>query len=362
MTIADSGAASPAGIYLWIYLSTLVLHLVFVHYCFAGAFVLAGAAIRGRLAGDRIAQVVREWLPAAVSCAITAGIAPLLFVQILYQRSFYTANLLLFNRWMALLPVLIVACYALYIVKAKHLGATRGARRMVVAAAVLAAGLLVYVAWAFVENHLVGLRPDAWSELYRSNSASLVGSPAAWARLAMWVFSAFPVFAVLMGWQLRLGAGGADDVARDAAARRLSALALLGLLGAIGTTALYGCAQPEFRLAAQRAPIASLTAVAGQCVTVVAWSLAWRGRKLPVGLLASASAGALLSMSGMAFIRELMRIDMLAGTEAAIRSAQPSGGSVAFLVFALLGILTICWIVRSVARSLSPASPARPTP
>lgn len=362
MTIADSSAASSAGIYLWIYLSTLVLHLVFVHYCFAGGFVLAGAAVGGRLTSNLVARVVREWMPAAVSCAITAGIAPLLFVQILYQRSFYTANLLLFNRWMAILPVLIVTCYALYVVKAKHLGTTPRARRMVVAAAVLAAGLLVYVAWAFVENHLVGLRPDSWPELYRDSSASLVGSPAAWARLSMWVCSAFPVFAVLMGWQLRLGAGGADGVARDAAARTLSSLAILGALGAIGTTALYAYAQPEFRLAAQRAPIASLAAAAGHCMTIVAWGLAHRCRALPAGLLATASAGALLSMSGMAFVRESMRIDMLAGTDAAIRSVPPSSGGVVFLGFALLGLATIAWIVWSVARSLSPATQARRPP
>ena len=47
---------------------------------------------------DPLAAPLRDWLPFVLSAAITAGIAPLLFVQILYQRAFYTANLLLFNR------------------------------------------------------------------------------------------------------------------------------------------------------------------------------------------------------------------------------------------------------------------------
>ena len=358
----DSIDLAPAGMYLWLYLTTLVLHLAFVHYCFAGAFVLASAAIRGRMSTDPIAQVVREWLPSAVSCAITAGIAPLLFVQVLYPKSFYTANLLLFNRWMAILPVLIVAFYALYLVKAKHYCATRGARRTVAAAATLAAGLLVYVAWAFVENHLVGLAPEAWAELYRGGNASLVDSPAAWARLAMWFFSAFPVFAVLMGWQLRLGAGGAVDRAREEAARRLSAFALLGVTGAVGAIAAYAQEQPEFRLAAQRAPMASLAAVTGLCLSVVAWWLMRGRRALPTGLLALAGGGALLSMCGMAFVRELMRVEMLHGTGAAIRSATPSGGGVAFLAVALIGVLTVAWIIRAVARAISPTRAGRPTP
>ena len=66
-------------------------------------------------------KVVRDWLPAVLGLAITTGIAPLLFVQILYKRQFYTANLLLFNRFMLLLPALIVAYYMLYLVKSHAL-------------------------------------------------------------------------------------------------------------------------------------------------------------------------------------------------------------------------------------------------
>ena len=54
--------------------------------------------------------------------AITTGIATLLFLQILYKREFYTANLLLFNRFMLLLPALIFAYYMLYLIKSHALG------------------------------------------------------------------------------------------------------------------------------------------------------------------------------------------------------------------------------------------------
>lgn len=342
-------------LYLWLYLGTLVLHLAFVHYCFAGAFYVASAAVRGRLAQDRIALVVREWLPSAVSCAITAGIAPLLFVQILYPTSFYTANLLLFNRWMAMLPVLIVAIYAMYLVKTKRDPDAGPARRLVAAAAVLAAALLVYVAWAFVENHLVGLRPAAWADMYRDGAASLATSPAAWLRLAMWICAAFPVFACLTAWQLRLGAGGADDAVRAAASRRLSSLALGGLAAVVPAMAAYAAAAPEFRAAGAQSPVASTVAAAGFAVSFAAWWLI-RGRgALAAPMLWLASAGSLLSMGAMAVVREEMRSNALAGTSAAMRAPAASGGMVAFAVFAVLGLGAIVWIVRSVTRALATA-------
>ena len=47
--------------------------------------------------------------------SLTTGVAPLLFVQVLYGHFFYTANILLGWRWLAILGVLIVGFYAVYL-------------------------------------------------------------------------------------------------------------------------------------------------------------------------------------------------------------------------------------------------------
>ena len=73
-------------------------------------------------AQDAIAATVRDRLPFMLGCGITAGVAPLLFVQLLHQRRFYTANLLLGPRWLAVVPALIVGFYALYLAKARSAG------------------------------------------------------------------------------------------------------------------------------------------------------------------------------------------------------------------------------------------------
>src|SRR4029079_14901328 len=95
---------------LALYVATLALHAAFIGYVVAGT---AYALLRD----DALARTVRDRLPFMLGCGITAGVAPLLFVQLLHQHRFYTANLLLGPRWLAVVPALILGFYALYVGK-----------------------------------------------------------------------------------------------------------------------------------------------------------------------------------------------------------------------------------------------------
>src|SRR5215204_6092447 len=163
---------APTAFYLTLYLGTFVLHLLPMAYVLAGSAVLLAHTLAGtKPADDPLMDHLRQWLPFVLSAAITAGVAPLLFLQILYQREFYTANLLLFNRWMAILPVLIVGFYALYLTKGDWLWQKRWPLRAAVAAAILAC--FVFIGWSWTENHLLSLAGQkAWTEHY---AASRVG-------------------------------------------------------------------------------------------------------------------------------------------------------------------------------------------
>src|SRR5687767_8980684 len=97
-TLFPFGFPFPTAFYLTAYLASLMLHVVFMNYVLAGsAHLLGRAVLRGSQPDhSQVSEVLRDWLPFMLSAAITAGIAPLLFLQILYRRQFYTANLLLF--------------------------------------------------------------------------------------------------------------------------------------------------------------------------------------------------------------------------------------------------------------------------
>ena len=348
---------ATTAFYLALAVATLVLHVVFMNYALAGTLFVAGAAVAGRYSGrmaegakGSLAMVVRDWLPSAVSGAITAGIAPLLFIQMVYQKAFYTANLLLFNRWMAILPVLIAAIYLMYLVKAKSIAKGRAAKA---AAGVGAAALVVYVALAFAENHLVSLAAGSWPEMYES-SASMLGSGALWLRMGMWSAGAFPLFAALAAWQLLRGAGGAGEADGALAARTLSLLAIGG--GALALACMAGYARESGAFATSALSVAGrpFTGIAalGAAVAGAAWVLILVRRRLHGGLVAAAIAGSTLVVVGMTVVREVQRLAQLSGTAGAPREPAFGGGFVVFALFAVVGIAVIAWIVRTVARSL----------
>ncbi|HWN68112.1 MAG TPA: hypothetical protein VNM90_10770, partial [Haliangium sp.] len=223
--------SSASALYLGLYLGTLALHAVLMSYVLAGSGYVAAVAVLRARDGDPVSHVLIDWLPFGLGTAITAGVAPLLFLQILYRESFYTANLLLFHRWMAMVPVLIVGFYLLYVVKSK--AAKDGPRLWRTAASVGAFVCFGFAAWSWTGNHMVALERTRWLELYTTTGVP-VPSLAMLARLGTWLAGSAPIMAMIVGWQLRRLDGGSEhsDAHRDAhrrARRRLAVLALGGL-------------------------------------------------------------------------------------------------------------------------------------
>lgn len=62
----------------------------------------------------RLARALATRLPVAVALTITLGVAPLLFVQVLYGQFFYTSSILLGYVWLTLLLILLLGYYGYY--------------------------------------------------------------------------------------------------------------------------------------------------------------------------------------------------------------------------------------------------------
>ncbi|MCU0726205.1 MAG: hypothetical protein MUE73_10505, partial [Planctomycetes bacterium] len=165
------GFPLPTSFYMVLYVVTLVLHVLCMNYVIAGAGYLAFACLfpggAKRRCNSPLAETIRDWLPFALGAAITAGVAPLLFVQILYKEPFYTANLLLSHRWMAILPVLITGFYLLYLLKSRAIEGWHPRTRIL-------AGIGAFLCFAFTgyswsENHLLALAgQETWSSFYEA--------------------------------------------------------------------------------------------------------------------------------------------------------------------------------------------------
>lgn len=339
--------AAGDGPYLLLYLVTLALHAGFVSYLVGGA---AYVLVRSRRAGPTAAPDeprderpehpadarpplvvhIASWLPLTMGAAITAGVAPLLFLQILHQRDFYTANLLLGPVWFAMVPSLIAGFYLLYLHKSRptfHPAKVLGAA--------LTCFVVVACLWSW--NHRVMTEPGGWLEAYRRSVPAVYG--ASWLpRVPLWLGGMLAQFAALAAWQAAR--------AEPAAVPALAGTALLGrALSVLGAILLGWHRQLGEPLV--------LGLVVALAIDAALWLLlAWRARtEAPAALrrllgAVTATTGAALALAVL--VRELPRLASLRQLPAAVHRA---GGAWLFAVFAVLAISAFALIFRAVRSS-----------
>jgi hypothetical protein len=338
-----------------LYLATLLLHAVFMSYVLAGSLLVAGAKISALVSGKAsgaLQQILVDWLPFALSAAITAGIAPLLFVQILYQEEFYTANLLSFHRWMAILPVLIVAFYLLYVLKARGV-----APRLSAAVAVLVAALVLFVGWSWVENHMLSLDRSAWARQYESSSL-VYRDPAVAARLAFWVAAAIPTASQLLLRQVIARAsatdGGDEQVFGGLARASVASLVAAVLLAAPVLRGEWALHAPSLSAHSGALQTSLGLAGVGAALQLLSWRRSLRGARPAPLALHLGGIGVVLFWWGLLSAREVVRLASVDTAALFARHARvaTSSGAIVFSVFVILAILVVLWIAREVRRAL----------
>jgi hypothetical protein len=314
----NGSAGGPiASLWLALYLASFALHAVFVSYVAAGTGYALVAALRRT--ADPVAARVRDWLPFMLGAGITAGVGPLLFLQLLHQRRFYTANLLMGPRWGAVVPALIVGFYALYLAKASERW-----RRVALGVGVACFG---FVAWSWTEIHLVMLDDPAWQAMYGAGERFYLDA-AVIPRLAIWIGAMLVLFATVAAWS-------AASVER----RRLAVLALAGLI-LCGVTSTAGIAiRREF----DPAHGWSYLLAAAALVATLGWG--WTARRPAGPGLAVVNAATAVALVAGAIVREAPRLELV---ERARPTAAHTGGVVVFAVTLVLGIAAISWVILTV--------------
>lgn len=301
------------GLVLALYIATLALHAVFIGY------VVAGTAFALVRKDDPIATTVRDRLPFMLGCGITAGVAPLLFLQLLHQTRFYTANLLLGPRWLAVVPVLIAGFYALYVQKMSERW-----RRPALA---LALACFVFVAWSWSELHELMQADPMWRVFYALGDRVYLTASVP-ARLVVLLGAMATAFAMVAAWST-------DEPGR----KRLARIAILSRV--VSTGGAIWLWQTGFTA---HGPVLAWVIVLALAVVVeaAAWAIQLRRpSELALRVATAAGTGALVAA---VIVREAPRIALIEPTH---RLAADAGGTLVFVLAGALGVAAIAWVVRT---------------
>lgn len=357
------GFPLATAFYLTLFVVTLVLHVLFMNYVLSGTAWLAWSIVSGRVRlGRKSAEISKEepatsesiladWIPTMLSGAITAGVAPLLFVQILYQREFYTANLLLFNRWMSILPVLIVGFYSLYVLRSNWL--TRRSALVKTLTGLLPFLCVAFVAYSWTENHLLSVNsPEQWRAFY-AEGKEIYFEPQIIPRLAVWGLGSIATACVWLAWQFRYRAVHHLPVDSQSISR-LPKVALFGLVASIVCGIGYYFSAPHLG-AVFLGPMARwylAAAILGMIAQLTGWFQLLRQIPSTNGIslkpLLLTTAGLVATVLGMSVCREAIRLSSLGATRLQElipqhAEAMKVEGFWVFLLFAVINIGLISW-------------------
>jgi hypothetical protein len=148
-------------------LTTFVLHLVAMNFTMGGGVIAVFSWLRSKKDARyrRLFEDLSHKIPVFLPAAITLGVAPLLFLQVLYGRFFYTATILMAWPWFLVLVCLTLAYYGFY------MASFRSGKGIAWAGRILGLSTLLIVVVGFIYNNAFTLSssPGRWGPTYFSD-------------------------------------------------------------------------------------------------------------------------------------------------------------------------------------------------
>jgi len=217
IVLADADPAGlPAEVWLLkgLLIFTFVLHLFFMNAVLGGGLVWLWASGHARRTArphapasgpdgyGELAGAIGRLLPVTTAFAITTGVAPLLFTQLLYGQLFYTSSVLMAWPWLAIVLLLLAGYYANY-----GIAYTRPTTGRALALGVASSALFLAIGFVFTNNMTLMLRPEQHAPLYFASDAgwhSNAGDLWVWPRFAHMLAGSMAICGLVVAWIARL--------------------------------------------------------------------------------------------------------------------------------------------------------------
>lgn len=166
-TLDPNPLPAPYWVFKLLLIVTFFLHIVAMNLVLGGSMLalVAKWGSRNRESGGRMFMDLAKKLPVLLPATITLGIAPLLFLQVLYGQFFYTSSIVMAWPWFLVLVFLTTAYYGFYYVS------YRGGRQSGRAGGVmLFSVILVFlIGFLFSNNLTLSQTPSRWAGKYFAN-------------------------------------------------------------------------------------------------------------------------------------------------------------------------------------------------
>ncbi len=336
----------PSGWFQFLLMLTFPLHLLAMNALLGTALTALAAHLLPGQPYRRLSHELAKALPFLVAFTVNLGVAPLLFLNVLYGNLFYTSTILMGLFWLAVIPLVIIAYYLLYLYDFRFRQLGNGA--MFVLLAVLA--LLLLVGFVFSNNMTMMIAPAGWNRWFTTPGGTLLNlaDPTLLPRYLHMMTGALAVGGLCAALYAKIALK--DDPETAAAGIRLgmglfSWLSLLQVV--LGVWFLTRLQPAVLRLFMGGSGSATALLTIGLLMALAALMAGFRHQ---VGLAAGLTLPLLYVM---AFMRDTVRTGALAPyfslDKVPVTSQVQWSPLVLFLVTLVLGLAVIAWMLGKVA-------------
>jgi len=356
--VDPAGIPGPAWLFHFLLVLTFFLHLLFLNLTVGGTLLALVSRLRssgdpgdprGVLAGRLVA--VNTY---GISLTITTGVAPLLFMQVLYHQFFYSATILLGGAWFSLLIALAVGYYAVYVFKIRGSSSSGSGSSVWLG---IAAVMFLLIAAIQVSVNLAGSQPGLWQRL-AANPWSVVTDPSFVPRLLHFVLAGVAFAAlVALWWAVRKAREGQEVELNSAIAAHSLQWVLWVTLAQVLDGILLLLLLPRPVLGSLMQGGAAMLLPLGLAVALGVGLLVMIARvQKPVdqaSLISGVLATALVVIAVMSITRHQVRqLYLLSATELPKLEVAPGiGNFLLFAVILVLALATVAYMVRKVLTS-----------
>ncbi|UQB42968.1 hypothetical protein JX580_03500 [Thiomicrospira microaerophila] len=200
---------NPAGVpfypivFIALGVLTFAMHIFFVQLMLGTGAITAYGAFSNNPYWQRLASAMLEIAKVSVSVAIVIGVAPLLFVQVVYDPQWYTANVLSARWVIGFIVIMIMAYWLMYYYYFRNGKFGQGADKPKARWSIIAS-LAIFLLAGWIMHSLTSqmLHPELWQQWYMPNGAmdttgSQLHANNPW-RFAFFILIAIPVAGAMM--------------------------------------------------------------------------------------------------------------------------------------------------------------------
>ncbi|SJZ96343.1 hypothetical protein SAMN02745119_02146 [Trichlorobacter thiogenes] len=337
--IADTLTA-PNGWFQFFLMLTFPLHLFAMNAMLGAGLVAFISHLYPGRAYRELSHELAKALPFLVAFTVNLGVAPLLFVNVIYGHLLYSSTVLMGLYWLAVIPLLIIAYYLAYIYdfSFKQLGNLA----MFVLLAVLV--LLLTVGFIFSNNMSMMISPVSWSRWFTTPGGTLLNlaDPTLLPRYLHIITGSLAVgglFSALYASTLLKSDPEVSEAGKKLGMQLFSWLTLLQF--GVGTWFLLTLPQKTMSRFMGGSPVATLLLVVGVLLAVATLITGFKRLVLPTVCLT------LPLVYVMSFMRDVVRGNFLAPyfNPSTVPVQVQWSPLIFFLVTLMLGLVLVVWML-----------------